>query len=228
MNVCIIPARGGSKRIHKKNIKLFCGKPIVEWTYQQVRKSGCFEQILISSDDSEIIQTAKGLGISAPFVRPLSLADDHTPTRAVINHAINYLLSCGYTLDYVCCVYPTACFITAGDLVDSFKLLTSSDTSFVFSAATYPYPIQRAFRISSNGHCERLNPEHRFTRSQDLEDRYHDAGQFYWGHYQAFLDNIDCVSSNGTPFVIPRERVHDIDTAEDWSLAERLFKATYQ
>jgi pseudaminic acid cytidylyltransferase len=225
MKLCVIPARGGSKRIPRKNIRDFCGKPMIVWSIEAAKKSECFDRIIVSTDDDEIAAIARAYGAEIPFVRPAELADDHTVTRLVINHAIDQVTKLYECPEWVCCLYPTAPFITTEDLQAAFEVLIESNADFVFSACTYAHPVQRAFRINSGGDLERIYPEHRNTRSQDLEEAYHDAGQFYWGRCQAFLECRDSVSSTGRAFVLPRYRVHDIDTPEDWVRAEKMFLA---
>lgn len=227
MNLCVIPARGGSKRIPRKNIKEFCGKPMIAWSIEAAKDSDCFDRIIISTDDEEIAEVARSYGAEVPFMRPAELADDHTATRPVVNHAISETTQLFGAPTAVCCLYPTAPFITVEDLRCGLTMLADVSTDFVFTAATFAYPIQRAFRLTATGGLERLQPEHRNTRSQDLEEAYHDAGQFYWGSRQAFQDEIDTVSEKSRVVLLPRFRVHDIDTEEDWVRAETVFAALY-
>jgi N-acylneuraminate cytidylyltransferase len=227
MNLCVIPARSGSKRIPGKNIRGFCGKPIIAWSIEAAKASECFDRIIVSTDDEEIAEVAQQWGAEVPFMRPAELADDYAATRPVVNHAIEEATRLVGKPDFVCCVYPTAPFITFEDMRSSLEVLRNEKVDFVFSAATFAYPIQRAFTIKSGGGLERCYPEHRNTRSQDLEEAYHDAGQFYWGRRQAFLRGQDTVSETSRPFILPRYRVHDIDTEEDWVRAEKMFAALY-
>lgn len=223
--IAIIPARGGSKRIPRKNIKTFCGKPMIVWSIEAALQSSCFDHVIVSTDDETIAEVAKQHGAEVPFLRPLELADDHTATRPVINHAIKEAKIRWGMPEYVCCIYATAPFLLATDLNLAYEKLKSSSARFVFSAGRFRYPIQRGIRINAIGRVERLWPEHRYTRSQDLEEAYHDAGQFYWGSASAFLDNGDPMSSDGIAYVLPGMRVLDIDTEEDWAIAELLFKS---
>lgn len=227
MRFCVIPARGGSKRIPRKNIKPFCGKPMIAWSIKAAQASGCFDHIIVSTDDEEIAETAKQWGGEVPFWRPPELADDHTATRPVVNHAIREATRLYGEAESVCCLYPTAPFLTAEDLRQGLQILDEGRVDFVFSAATFAYPIQRAFRRTPTGGLERIHPEHRNTRSQDLEEAFHDAGQFYWGRTEAFLAGKDTVSANSRLFILPRYRVHDIDTEEDWERAERMHCALF-
>ena len=219
MNIAIIPARGGSKRIPRKNIKEFCGKPMIAWAIEAAKNSGCFDHIIVSTDDTEIAKVAKDWGADVPFMRPKELSDDHTATRPVINHAIKECEKIYGPSDYVCCIYATSPLLDQKYLKEAYRDLVSSNKNFVFSAGEFGYPIQRAFRFLEDGGLERTNPEHRSTRSQDLERTFHDAGQFYWGKTQAFLDNHDTVSGNSTAYVLPSFSVQDIDTEADWLLA---------
>jgi len=225
MNIAIIPARGGSKRIPRKNIREFAGKPMIAWSIETAKASGLFEHIIVSTDDDEIADVAQKYGAEVPFKRPEELSGDYTATRPVINHAIKYVSSQIKPPDIVCCIYSTAPFTTPDDLIVSYKELIATRTDFVFSAATFAYPIQRAFFRDSSGGLKRFYPEHRFTRSQDLQEAFHDAGQFYWGRTEAFLGDKDTVSENSRAYLLPRYRVHDIDTLEDWERAEMMFAA---
>ena len=218
--VAIIPARGGSKRIPRKNIREFCGKPMIAWSIEAALRSGCFDRVIVSTDDDEIAKIAENYGAEVPFRRPASISDDYTVTRSVVNHAIHEIEKAYGQINYVCCIYATAPFMKGPDLSLAYKTLIDRKLDFVFSAGAFSYPIQRAFRITEEGSAERIWPEHRFTRSQDLEHAYHDAGQFYWGRKQAFLDNKDTVSSLAVPYVLPSHLVNDIDEEEDWKRAE--------
>ncbi|WP_300339328.1 pseudaminic acid cytidylyltransferase [Accumulibacter sp.] len=223
MNVAIIPARGGSKRIPRKNLKLFGGKPMLVHSIEAALKSGCFEKVVVSTDDPEIAVVARKWGADVPFDRPLELSDDHTPTRAVINHAIAEIAMLYGLPEFVCCIYATAPFLRYGDLIGSLITLRAQNVDFVFSVTTFASPIQRALRISASGAVVPFYPEFMGSRSQDLEEAYHDAGQFYWGRPSAFLSNASMFGGTGLPFVLPRWRVQDIDTIEDWQRAELMF-----
>jgi N-acylneuraminate cytidylyltransferase len=225
MNIAIIPARGGSKRIPRKNIKPFAGKPIIAYSIETALKSGLFDKVIVSTDDEEIASVAASFGAKIPFMRPKELSDDHTGTMVVINHAIQYLLDLGYTFSNVCCIYATAPFVHARYLQEGYEKLTNSNKSYSFSVTSFPFPIQRAVRITSDNTVEPFNKDHIFTRSQDLEEAFHDAGQFYWGTVDAFLNNIVIFSNASIPVVLPRHLVQDIDTEEDWNRAELMYRA---
>lgn len=225
MRLAVIPARGGSKRIPRKNIKPFCGKPMLAWPIEAARSSGCFDRIIVSTDDAEIAQIARDCGAEAPFVRPAELADDYAGTIPVIAHAIRWQSENASRPDAVCCIYATAPFIRVEDLRRGLSLLQSGDLDYAFSVSSFAFPIQRAIRIAASGRVQMFNPEHFNTRSQDLEPAYHDAGQFYWGTPDAWCSGRAIFSDRAVPVILPRHRVQDIDTAEDWERAEWLFRA---
>jgi len=228
MKLAIIPARGGSKRIPRKNIKLFCGKPMIAWSIDAALQSGCFDRVIVSTDDAEITEVARQYGAQVPFIRPAELADDHTGTTAVIAHAINWFAAQGQAPAQVCCLYATAPFVSADDLRRGLTVLTEAGSDYAFAVTSYAFPIQRAIRITPAGRVEMFNAEHFNTRSQDLEEAYHDAGQFYWGRADAWLQGRMIFSPAATPVMLPRHRVQDIDTPEDWARAEWLFRAINQ
>lgn len=226
MKLCVIPARGGSKRIPRKNIRDFCGKPMIAWSIEAAIKSECFDRIIVSTDDEEIASVAKRYDAEVPFLRPAQLADDYTGTTAVIAHAIEWQNSHGEMADKVCCLYATAPFVQATDLQKGLDILESSGADYAFSVTSYAFPIQRAIRVMENHRVEMFQPEHFKTRSQDLEEAWHDAGQFYWGRNIAWLSNKAIFGEDSVPVFIPRHSAQDIDTLEDWELALALFKFT--
>ncbi|MFG3694024.1 pseudaminic acid cytidylyltransferase [Stutzerimonas stutzeri] len=225
MKLAIIPARGGSKRIPRKNIKPFCGKPMIAWSIEAALQSCCFDRVIVSTDDDEIARVARQHGAEVPFVRPAELSDDHTGTIPVIRHAIDWCNQQGYSVRQACCLYATAPFVTAEDLGRGLATLQSNSCDYAFSVTSYPFPIQRAIRINGDGRVEMFSPEHFNTRSQDLEEAFHDAGQFYWGSAEAWLQGKPIFCPDALPVALPRHRVQDIDTEEDWVRAEWLFKA---
>ena len=224
MNIAIIPARGGSKRIPRKNIKDFLGKPVIAYSIEAARNSGLFDRILVSTDDGEIAAVARQWGAETPFIRPAELSDDHTGTIAVIKHALQWQRDGGAAAELACCIYATAPFVTAQDLQQGYEALRSSGRSYAFSLTSYAFPIQRALRVR-DGAVEPVFPENRDLRSQDLEETYHDAGQFYWGTAAAFLGDVPIFSRHSSPVILPRYRVQDIDTPEDWTRAELMYRA---
>ncbi len=225
MRVAVIPARGGSKRIPRKNIKAFCGKPMIAWSIEAALASECFDAVVVSTDDAEIAEVAKSYGASVPFVRPPELADDHTGTIPVIAHAVQWFIDSGQRPDHVCCIYATAPFLTAEAIKAGLQILESRESDYVFSVTSYAFPIQRAVRLSQDEKIEMFQPEHFSTRSQDLEEAYHDAGQFYWGMTDAWLEKRMIFGKNSSIVLLPRHRVQDIDNFEDWARAEWMFKA---
>jgi N-acylneuraminate cytidylyltransferase len=225
MKLAIIPARGGSKRIPRKNIRPFHGRPIIGWSIAAARASGLFDRIVVSTDDAEIASIARSEGADVPFLRPADLSDDHTGTVAVINHAIRWHLEAGQAVDDVCCIYATAPFVTAAALAEGHRRLAARGHGFAFSVTRYDFPIQRAVRLRPDGSLAMFQPEHLSTRSQDLEEAYHDAGQFYWGKAEAFLENLPLFSEHAVPVILPSHLVQDIDTLEDWRRAELMFAA---
>jgi len=224
MKAAVIPARGGSKRIPGKNIKEFCGKPMIARSIEAAKASGCFDRIIVSTDDDAIAEIARRFGAEVPFMRPPELSDDYTGTIPVIKHATEFLISENPTLSDICCIYATAPFIQPDDLRTGAKLLVQSGGDYAFSVTSYAFPIQRAVRITPENRVEMFAPEAFNTRSQDLEDAYHDAGQFYWGTVEAWLHEKPVFSADATPVILPRHRVQDIDTPEDWVAAELMFK----
>ncbi len=224
MNLCVIPARGGSKRIPKKNIKNFCGKPIIAWSIETCIASKCFDKIIVSTDDVEIAEIAKKYGAEVPFIRSEKLSADFIGTVPVISDAVNWYIENSQKPLYVCCVYPTAPFIQLSDLKDGLKIIKETNFEYAFPATNYAYPIQRSFRIKDNKRLEMFYPQHYNSRSQDLDEAFHDAGQFYWGLSDAWLNNKPIISENAKPILIPRYRVIDIDTIEDWRIAEKMFE----
>lgn len=225
MKLAIIPARGGSKRIPRKNIKPFCGKPMIAWSIEAALQSGCFDRIIVSTDDAEIAAVARQHGAEVPFMRPAELSDDHTGTIPVIRHAIEWCNQQGQRVELACCLYATAPFVRAEDLLRGLATLQDNDCEYAFSVTSYAFPIQRAVRINADGRVEMFNPEHFNTRSQDLEEAFHDAGQFYWGRSDAWLEGKQIFTPDSLAVMLPRHRVQDIDTPEDWERAEWLFRA---
>jgi N-acylneuraminate cytidylyltransferase len=224
VKVAIIPARGGSKRIPRKNIRDFVGKPMIAHSINCALLSGLFDRVIVSTDDKEIAEVAKEYGAEVPFMRPQELSDDYTGTTEVIAHAIKWLQSQGVNLSAVCCIYATAPFIHQDDLIKGLATLERGNWQYVFSATTFGFPIFRAFQKTSEGRLEMVFPEHFTTRSQDLPETLHDAGQFYWGQPQAWLDQVKIFDIVSTVVMIPRWRVQDIDTLEDWERAQVLWK----
>lgn len=224
MQLAVIPARGGSKRIPRKNVKMFHGKPMIAWSIQVALDSGCFDEVWVSTDDEEIAEVAKAYGAKVPFLRPAHLSDDFSTTADVMAHAVKEFDKLNHAVpDYVCCLYATAPFVTKADLVQGFEKIKNNQLlNYVFSATTFPFPIQRAIKLNEHNTVEMFSPQYFNTRSQDLEEAWHDAGQFYWGTAQAWLNKAIIFSSQSSIVELPRYRVQDIDTAEDLERAELI------
>ncbi|WP_333988222.1 pseudaminic acid cytidylyltransferase [Pseudomonas sp. S3(2024)] len=221
-SVAIIPARGGSKRIPRKNLLPFDGVPMIVRSIHTALDSGLFEQVVVSTDDADIAELALAHGAQVPFLRPAELADDFTGTAAVIVHALQQLPA----FDYACCVYATAPLLQARFLREGFELLQQHpDKAFAFSVCSFGFPVQRALTLDGQGALTALYPEFRQTRSQDLPDAFQDAGQFYWGRSEAWLRGEVLYSSASLPVILPRHLVQDIDTLQDWKRAEYLYAA---
>lgn len=224
MRVCVIPARGGSKRIPRKNIKSFCGQVIIGYSIKAALDSQCFDQVIVSTDDSEIAEVAKSFGASVPFMRPDKLANDHASTITVVKHAIEWFDGQGLSPSEVCCLYATAPFVSVGAIREAYDQMKHTQSDYCFTATSFAFPIQRAIKVTSENRIEMFYPEHLETRSQDFEESYHDAGQFYWGKAEAFKQQKPLFSDSSTPYILPRYLVQDIDTLEDWKRSELMYK----
>jgi len=221
MNIAVIPARGGSKRIVGKNIRPFGGRPMLAWSIAAAQESGLFSRIIVSTDDQGIAEVARRFGAEVPFMRPAELADDHTATQPVIAHAVRWCQEHNEWPEHVCCIYPCAPLLQAQDLAGCLHLLKSAPVAFAYPVTEYPHPVQRALRRLPDGRMQFLDPRHELTRTQDLETAYHDCGQFYWGSAAAWLGQ-EKLHSNAAGYRIPHWRVVDIDTEDDWKRAEKL------
>ena len=224
MNIAIIPARGGSKRIPRKNIRPFCGRPMIVWPIEAAAASGLFDRILVSTDDAEIAEVARQAGAETPFVRPAELADDHASTTDVVVHAMAWATEAGWPIEAVCCINATAAFVAVDDLVEARGLL-SAECDFAFAAVQYGHPPQRGFVRAADGSPLLVQPEHRATRTQDLPPVYHDSGQFYWGTLEAWMERRPFFGPRTRFVELPPWRAQDIDRIEDWTMAEQLFAA---
>lgn len=222
MKIAVIPARGGSKRIPRKNIKPFCGKPMIAWSIEAANSSGLFEHVIVSTDDAEIAEVARQWGAEVPFMRPEELANDHAGTTPVIAHATQWALDQGFAVAAVCCIYATAPFIQTDDLKRGWVALDSGDWDYAFTVTDFAAPIFRSFKQTAEGGIAMFFPEHFASRSQDLPVALHDAGQFYWGRPTAWLAGKRIFDRHSKPVIIPRWRVQDIDTPDDWKRAELL------
>lgn len=221
MKIAVIPARGGSKRIPRKNIKPFAGRPMISYAINAARGSGLFSHIVVSTDDEEIAEIARDFEAETPFVRPAELADDHTPTVGVIAHAIQSCESLGWQISAVCCIYPAVPFLQPQDIAAAWHAYENSSADYCFPVAEFPSAVQRALRRTGDGRLKPLDPANELVRTQDLEPAFFDVGQFYWGSRKAWLSNPR-IHSNGIGFVVPGWRAVDIDTADDWDRAELI------
>ena len=222
--IAIIPARGGSKRIPRKNIKDFFGKPLIAYSIQAALDSQLFDKIIVSTDDEEIAAIARKYGAEVPFLRPKELADDFTATGEVIEHTLQYLSDNHEQYAYCCTIYATAPLLQSKYLIEGFEKLKSGDAINAFSATSMPFPIQRAFKLNGDGRCEMFTPQHYMTRSQDLEEAYQDAGQFYWTKLGKKSSEV-MFGKDSVPIILPRHLVQDIDTLEDWQRAQFMYEA---
>ena len=222
MNIAVIPARGGSKRIPRKNIKDFCGKPMIVWSIEAAKASGLFDHIIVSTDDAEIAGVARQWGAEVPFLRPAELSSDYAGTTEVIAHATQWALDQGWPMTAVCCICATAPFVQVADLKRGWEALESGDWAYAFTATEYGSPIFRSFRRHPDGGVEMFFPEHFEKRSQDLPMALHDAGQFYWGRPISWIAEKRIFERHSFPLIIPRWRVQDIDSEDDWRRAELL------
>lgn len=220
MRIAVIPARGGSKRIPRKNIRAFCGKPMVAWSIEAAKESELFAHILVSTDDAEIAEVANKWGAEVPFTRPTELAGDHAGTTEVIAHATQWARDQGWPVSAVCCLYATAPFVKVDDIRRGLQELESGRWEYAFSATDFAAPIFRAFKRHAGGGVEMYFPEHFLARSQDLPTALHDAGQFYWGRPAAWIEGRKIFAPHSVPIMVPRWRVQDIDSEDDWLRAE--------
>jgi pseudaminic acid cytidylyltransferase len=228
MRIAVIPARGGSKRIPRKNIRLFRGKPMIAWAIEAARSSDLFDHVIVSTDDEEISAIARQHGAEVPFRRPAELANDHAGITEVVAHATQWAVDAGWRPDAVCCILPTAPFLRSADLERGRDALASGDCRYAISATEYAAPVLRSFKQAAGGGIEMFFPEHFSTRSQDLPIALHDAGQFYWARPEAWLRRERLFDRGTVPVLIPRWRVQDIDSEEDWERAELIAPAVME
>ena len=223
--IAIIPARGGSKRIPRKNIKLFRGKPIIFYAIKAAKKSKCFDKIIVSTDDNEIAKISKKLGAEILFKRPKKLSTDLAKSTDVIKHAIKKLNNLNIKFKYVCNIYPTNPLLDYKNLIKGYNFIKTNKFNYVFAVSEYSYPIQRSFKIKKNQGVKMLFPKYRDQNSNDLENIYHDAGQFYFGNQESFLSDRKMFEKKSFPIVIKKNHSWDIDNIDDWKIAENLFKS---
>lgn len=224
MRLCVIPARGGSKRIPRKNIKQFYGKPMIGYSIEAAIKFGNFDHVIVSTDDEEIAAISKLYGAEVPFIRPDEISNDHVGTTPVIKHAIEWFEQSNIAITEVCCLYATAPFVRADTINKAYKQWKLSRADYCFTVTSYSFPVQRAVEITEKNRLKMFYPQFFSSRSQDLKEAYHDAGQFYWGKAEAFKTLKPLFSDFSSPYVLPRHLVQDIDTPEDWKRAEFMYK----
>lgn len=224
MNIAIIPARGGSKRIKSKNIRSFYSKPIIYWPINIAIQSKLFDKVIVSTDDKNIANLANQFGADTPYIRPKELADDFTGTIEVIKHAIEWAIESNLDVESVCCIYPTSVFLTAKVLKLANKVIQEKKWKYVVSVTDFDYPIQKALKITDSGGLEMNDPDFFKTRTQDLARNVHDAAQFYWGPKDSWLNGEHFFQNESYPIEIDRNKVYDIDNEKDWFIAENMFK----
>lgn len=222
-NIAIIPARGGSKRIHRKNIKEFLGKPIIAYSIEAAIESKLFDEVMVSTDDKEIAEIAINYGANIPFLRSADNSNDFATTFEVIEEVLQEYTRNGGKFEYCCCIYPTAPFVTSKYLHKGFELLTKNNYDSVFPVMQYGFPIQRALKIV-DGKVQLFSPEYLSSRSQDLEASFHDAGQFYWTNTERILTERKIITNSCGVIIIEEKEGQDIDNIADWELAELKYK----
>lgn len=225
MKVAVIPARGGSKRILGKNIREFVGKPLIAYSIEAAKQSKLFDEIIVSTDSDEIASVSEEYGATYIIRRNEKLSNDHVGTFPVVKNAIKQYEEVESVIDYACCIYATAPFLSATRLKEGInRLIADPSKCFAFSVTSFPFPVQRSIRLHEGG-VTPVNPEQIGKRSQDLEEYYHDAGQFYWGTKEAWMTNKETFATHSIPIILPRYLVQDIDTQEDWMRAELMYRA---
>jgi len=223
-NLAIIPARGGSKRIPKKNIKEFLGKPIISYSIERAFSLGLFDEIMVSTDDIEIANIAKQYGASVPFFRSPENSDDYAGTTAVLHEVLSEYAKLGLSFNHVCCIYPTAPLISSSHLTEGLELLKNNEFDVVYPIVKFGHPIQRALTVQNGSHVSYMWPDTQKIRTQDFTPAYHDVGQWYWLKSQPIIDNA--ISVHGA-IIIAEDEVQDIDDLIDWKLAELKYKLLY-
>ncbi len=225
-SVAIITARGGSKRIPRKNIKDFLGKPIIAYSIEAALSAGCFDEVMVSTDDAEIAEVARAYGAAIPFMRSEKTSDDFATTAEVLTEVFEEYRKMGKSFDYACCIYPTAPFVTGKKLSDSHNILLENSADSTFPVVRFGYPILRAMKVE-DGKLQMMWPEHINTRSQDLQPAFHDSGQFYWFNAEKFMQTKRIFTDRTYPIEVPESEVQDIDTLEDWKIAEMKYRILF-
>jgi pseudaminic acid cytidylyltransferase len=225
MIAAVIPARGGSRRIPMKNIKPFCGKPIIAYSIKAALESRLFDRVIVSTDSDKIAETAVSFGAEVPFMRPAELAGHRTPVLAVVIDTLKRLAANNESTEYACCIFATAPFLTPEYLKQGFSILKKEKTASVFSVTTFPSPVYKALKIGKTGSVSLIWPEFAGIPGHELPDAYQDAGQFYWLECETFLKEKTVLTTNALPVILPRHRAQDINTPEDWKCAENMYRA---
>jgi pseudaminic acid cytidylyltransferase len=223
--VCIIPARGGSKRLPGKNTRLFAGRPVISYSILAAKGTGLFDRILVSTDSPTVAGTAKEWGAEVPFLRPAELSGDFVPVDAAVTHALEWLGAAGPQADHVCCIYPVAPLVEPADIQEGYKHMLQAGAPASFSVAELPCPVERTLVFGDDGRIQMICAEHLLTRSQDLPLAYYDAGQFYWADAIRYLREKELSYDGAVPVVLPRWRAIDIHSEEEWRLAEEIYMA---
>jgi|TARA_B110000046_G_C12973363_1_gene389973 pseudaminic acid cytidylyltransferase len=223
LNICVIPARGGSKRIPRKNIKEFQGEPIIAYSIKIALESKYFDRVIVSTDDDEIASVAEKYGAEVPFKRPCDLSNDFIGVEDVVDHAVKYIENEGKRCKYVCTLLATAPLLQKHYLIQGYEELKNSEAINSFSATSMPFPIQRSFKLTKEGRCKMFTPEYYMCRSQDLDEAFQDAGQFYWSK-RDHVSNETIFGKDSIPILLPRYLVQDIDSLEDWKRAEYMYQ----
>jgi pseudaminic acid cytidylyltransferase len=224
LNICIIPARGGSKRIPRKNIKDFLGKPIIAYSIQAALQCNLFDEVMVSTDDEEIVEIAKQYGAKVPFVRSKKNSDDYAGTVDVILEVLLEYEKQQISFENICCLYPTAPFVTAELMEEGYHMLTQKNYNSVFPVCAFSFPILRALQLSTEQQVSMIWPENMAKRSQDLPPAYHDAGQFYWCRTTSLISENKLYTNNSGAVILSELNVQDIDNESDWKLAELKYK----
>lgn len=227
MRLAVIPARGGSKRIPRKNVRNFCGRPMLAWSVSAAIESQCFDRVIVSTDDEEVARVASAAGAECPFMRPAEISDDHTATRPVIAHAIDEMRRQGFVATDVCCLYATAPFTQGADIHRAYQEFLASGAQYLFPMMPFPAPIERAMRRASDGRISMISPDHYLSRSQDLDEAWHDAGQFYWATAKTWQTDAPIFGPESVGIPLRKNDAWDIDSEDDWVIAEALFKMRY-
>ena len=223
MRIAIIPARGGSKRIPRKNVREFHGKPIIAYSIETALKSKLFDIVMVSTDDQEIANLAKSIGAEVPFLRSVKNSDDFATTSDVLAEVIEYYKEQGTDLMNVCCIYPTSPLINAADLKEAHNKFNEGEFDVLMSSVEYSFPIQRAFHLNGSNEIQLIQPEYIHSRSQDLKSSFHDAGAFYFFRVDPFMQHRTLWQGRIGAFVMPESKVQDIDCLEDWKIAEAKY-----